>query len=269
MNSLFVLLDIESWKPVLTALMLPPVPLLVLLLFGARLLLSSRLLGWLTILFSVSALWLSATTGTGRWLNNVILRPPISIGTERIAELKALARSRQPVTIVVLGAGTQPFAPEYRMSNLTDRSLERLQYGIWLGRETGLPVGFSGGVGWQQKDSVPEAQVAARVAAQDFGRPLQWIEDKSRDTHENGANTVAQLKAGGTKHIVLVTHGWHMPRAMRAFERSAGADMRVEAAPMGLGVDSQTRLLSWLPSAAGYELVRSVLREMAGSALGA
>jgi hypothetical protein len=53
-NGLFVMLGIETWKPLLTALLLPPVPFLLLLLLGARLLLPSRGLGWLVILFSVA-----------------------------------------------------------------------------------------------------------------------------------------------------------------------------------------------------------------------
>jgi uncharacterized SAM-binding protein YcdF (DUF218 family) len=269
LNSLFVLLEIESWKPVLTALLLPPVPLLVLALFGARLLLARRALGWSLILLSVSLLWLGATTGAGTWLNRVLLRPPMAITPERITALKAMGKSKQAISIVVLGAGTEPYAPEYRMSNLTPMSLERLHYGIWLGRETGLSVGFSGGIGWQQVDAVPEAQVAARIAAQDFGRPLQWIEDSSRDTHENSVNSVALLKRAGTRHVLLVTHGWHMPRSMRAFERAAGGEIRIEAAPMGLNTSTQTPVLTWLPSASGYALVRNVLRELAGKIMGA
>ena len=55
-NNLFILLGIESWKPLLTALLLPPVPLLLLVLVGTRLVLPRRGLGWLVILFSVSLL---------------------------------------------------------------------------------------------------------------------------------------------------------------------------------------------------------------------
>jgi uncharacterized SAM-binding protein YcdF (DUF218 family) len=268
-NSLFVLLDIESWKPYLTVLLLPPLPLLLLALLGARLLMIRRGLGWLVIFLSVSLLWLSACTGTGRWLASMILRPPPAMSVERIAELKAMAQRKAPVTILVLGGGSEPNAPEYRMSNLTAQSLERLHYGLWLSRETGLPLGFSGGVGWGQRDSVPEAQIAARIAAQDFGRPLKWIEDRSRDTHENSVNSMALIKQAGTRHVVLVTHGWHMPRAMRAFQRASGGSVSIEAAPMGLSSKTQASGLEWMPSTGGYTLVHNVLRELAGRALGA
>ena len=66
MNSLFVVLGIESWKPVLGALLLPPVPFLFLTLVGARLLLPRRGLGWLLIFISVVMLWLSTCTGAAR-----------------------------------------------------------------------------------------------------------------------------------------------------------------------------------------------------------
>ena len=269
MNSLFVLLDIESWKPVLTALLLPPVPLLMLVLFGARLLLPSRGLGWLVILFSVVLLWLSACSGTGQWLSRMLLQPPVALSAQRVSELKLQAQARQPLAIVVLGAGAEPYAPEYGLSNLAQPSIERLRYGIWLGHETGLPVAFSGGVGWGQKDSVAEAQVAARIASREFGQPLRWVEDTSRDTRENAANTVAMLKQAGIKHVLLVTHGWHMKRSVRAFERSAAGDMRIEAAPMGLAADARASVLAWMPSSSGYTWVRNVLRELAGLALGA
>ena len=63
-NSLFVLMGIESWKPVLTALLLPPVPFLLLTLVGARLILPRRGWGWTLIVLSVAGLWLSNCIGT-------------------------------------------------------------------------------------------------------------------------------------------------------------------------------------------------------------
>ena len=267
MNSLFVLLGIESWKPVLTALLLPPVPLLVLVLIGARLIQPRRGLGWLLILASVALIWLGACTGTAQLLSQYALRPPPALGAHRIQALKAAANP--PTAIVVLGGGMEPLAPEYGVANLQHYSLERLRYGIWLGRETGLPLAFSGGVGWAQPDAMPEAQVAARIAANEFGRPLKWIEDGSRDTRENAARSVALLRAAGIRRIVLVTHGWHMPRALRAFEAAAGSDIRIEAAPMGLARGTDTPALTWMPTTQGMALVRNVLRELLGRIAGA
>lgn len=271
MNSLFVLLDIASWKPVLTALVLPPVPLLLLILVGARLILPRRGWGWLLIVLGVAGLWLSMCTGVGQWLERYVLHVPPALTSQRIRDLKtADAKHKTSTAIVVLGGGVERLAPEYGLSNLGYQSLERLRYGLWLGRETGLPVAFSGGAGWSQPHNVPEADVAARIAAQDFNRPLRWVENQSRDTRENAGRSIALMKRSGITHIVLVTHGWHMPRALRNFEeagRAGGID--IEAAPMGLAVHTDAPALEWLPSAAGYSRVRNALREALGRVLGA
>ena len=131
-NSLFVMLGIESWKPILAALILPPVPFLVLILIGARLLLPRRGLGWLLIFTSVVLLWLSACSGAARGLAQLFLQPPAAMSFDRVRELRAEVQAKKPVAIVVLGAGVEPFAPEYGVSSLLYPSLERLRYGLWL-----------------------------------------------------------------------------------------------------------------------------------------
>jgi uncharacterized SAM-binding protein YcdF (DUF218 family) len=269
MNSLLTLLGIESWKPILSALVLPPVPLLLLVLIGARLILPRRGLGWLVILLATLGLWFSACSGTAQFLTQVALKVPPALTREQIAELKAAAQAKQPIAIVVLGGGQEALAPEYGVANLNSFSLERLRYGLWLGRETGLPVAFSGGLGGSQPDGQPEAQTAARIAAQDFNHPLKWVEDQSKDTRENAARSVALLKPAGITQIVLVTHGWHMPRALRAFREAGGDSIRIDAAPMGLAEDLQMPLLRWSPSSGGFVDVRSILRELIGRGAGA
>jgi uncharacterized SAM-binding protein YcdF (DUF218 family) len=264
-NSLVIMLGLESWKPLLTALVLPPVPLLLMLLVGARLMLPRRGWGWLVIIVSVALLWLTACTGTAQLLSQYVLHPPAALSADRVKELK----SESATAIVILGGGVEPYAPEYGVSSLQHLSLERLRYGVSLGRETGLPMAFSGGAGWGQPDAKAEARIASQIAATEFGRPLKWIEDNSRDTRENALRTVALLKPAGIKHIVLVTHGWHMPRAQRNFEFAAAGAMRIEAAPMGLARAADGPVLMWIPTAGGFADVRQVLRELLGRLAGA
>lgn len=262
-----MMFGIEAWKPVLTALLLPPVPLLLLMLVGARLILPRRGLGWFVILLSVVLLWLSTCTGTAQLLSQFVLHPPAALTTDRIKELKA---SKLPTAIIVLGGGLEPFAPEYGVSSLNHHSLERLRYGVWLSRETGLALGFTGGVGFAQPDAKAEAQIAAQIAANEFNRPLKFVEDDSRDTRENAARTLALLRPLGIRQIVLVTHGWHMPRAVRSFDvAAAGSGIRIEAAPMGLARNTKTPALTWMPSSEGTSDVRSILRELLGRLAGA
>ena len=69
--------------------------------------------------------------------------------------------------------------------------------------------------------------------------------------------------------MILVTHGYHMPRALRAFSEAAGSGVRIEPAPMGLARKLETPVLEWLPSSRGFTQMRQVLRELIGKLAGA
>jgi len=219
---------------------------------------------------SIAGIWVTSTTGFARTVEQFVLRVPPAIKIDRVNALKAEARTRPTMAIVILGGGVESFAPEYGVSNLGAQSLERLRYGLWLSRETGIPAGFSGGTGWGASQSASEAEVASRIAAQDFNRPLRWTEDQSHDTRENGQRTIPILKKAGVTHVLLVTHGYHMPRAQRAFEEAAASSgIKIEAAPMGLATRIESPALDWLPTGQGYMRSRSNLREAVGRLLGA
>lgn len=273
MNEIFLSLGIESWKPVLSALLLPPVPLLLLTLFGARLMFWRRGLGWLLILLAVLGLWFSACTVAGEWLLKSLLSPPPALAAERLDALrKTMIAGKGSVAIVVLGGGREARSPEYGVASLSPLALERLRYGIWLGRETGAPIMFSGGLGHASEPGTPEAEIAAGIAAREFVRPLRWTEPRARDTRENAQFSTAMLADQGVDQLVLVTHGWHMARALRAFKDAAqhnGAKWEVVPAPMGLAQRVERPVLRWLPSSEGFLLVRAVLREKIGWWLGA
>lgn len=272
MNDLFTIMGAQSWKPVLTALVLPPVPWLLIMLIGARLMFWRRSLAWMMMLFAVAGAWISSCIGFGEWLESGLLNSPTALSVERIAEVKRDVTAGKKVAIVVLGGGREAMAPEYGLSNLNALSLSRLHYGVWLSRQTGAPIMFSGGVGYAESVGISEAEAAARIAERDYGRSLTWIEGESRDTRENAARSVALLKPAGITEIIVVTHGWHMPRAQRAFEgesKRAAISLRVTGAPMGLARSSERSALRWLPSNEGIARVRVVLRELAGLLFGA
>ena len=182
-----------------------------------------------------------------------------------------LPRKRAPKTaIVVLGGGRRELAPEYGVSSLKPRSIERLRYGLWLARETGLPVAFSGGVGHGAIAGASEAEIAGRIAEREFGRPLRWTETESRDTRENAQRTVALLRPQGIEQIVVVTEGYHMPRALDHFANAvAGSRLRITAAPMALPSGGRLRAADWLPSPRAAEDVWLVLHEFWGRLAGA
>jgi uncharacterized SAM-binding protein YcdF (DUF218 family) len=224
------------------------------------------LLAWLLILLATLGLWFSGTQALGHGLVQIWNKPPPALAARDVAEL----RHKPKTAIRVLGGGRRVTAPEYGLSSLKVHSAERLRYGVWLARETGLPLGFSGGVGHGAVAGPSEAEIAARVAEREFGRPLRWQESESRDTRENALKSVALLQAQGIETIVVVTDALHMRRAVANFERAAeGTNMRIVATPMGARGIGQLRAVDWLPSLDGYEEVWTVCHEALGRLLGA
>jgi uncharacterized SAM-binding protein YcdF (DUF218 family) len=270
LNDLFLNFGIEGWKPALSALMLPPVPWLLLMLIGAGQVRRRPWWGGALLAAGAAAIWLSSTVAVGEALQRALLPSAPALSGQDLKDLRA--RRDAATAIVVLGGGRQTHAPEYGGPNLNETTMARLRYGLWLARETGLPVAFSGGSGHAQAAGPSEAEIAASIAARDFDRPLKWTESDSRDTRENARRTVALLQADGISRIVLVTHGWHLPRALRAFEQAIaqrGGGIAVTPAPMGLASDELTPLLRWLPGSAGFKATRQTLHEAAGLLLGA
>ena len=269
MNDLIVSIGLEDWKPLVSALLLPPLPLLLMILVGARLMYRRRLLAWSLILIGCTSLWITATPALGKWMRETVHPVPPALGEERIAELK---RNGEATAIVVLGGGKRDLSPEYGVSNLTLLGLERLRYGVWLARQTRLPVVFSAGLGFGAKPGPTEAEIAARIADREFGLPLKWLEDRSRDTTENGLLTVPLLRAHGIHRIVLVTHDFHMRRALRAFERAAareGMTLQIVPAPMGMTPRYEWRATDFLPGRQGFTDSHLMLHETLGYWLGA
>jgi len=262
-------LGLGSMKPVLAALVLPPVPFLALAFAGAWLARARPRSGrWLAGLACVAA-WLSSSTGGARWIEHHWLDEPPAQGAAQRDALRARAAAGEPIAIVVLGGGMTGLAPEYGRYGLSNAAMGRLRYAVWLSRQTGLPIAATGGRGWAAPDPAipPEAKRMAEIAQSEYGVPLRWTESESRDTHENAIDTLALLKSEGLRELVLVTHGLHMPRALREFRAAAAAlpasaPVRISAAPMGQAGPAGTRVLDWLPSGEGALRMHEVLHEV-------
>ena len=146
--------------------------------------------------------------------------------------------------IVVLGGGTYHRAPEYSGDTVTAQTLVRLRYAARLQRALGRPVLATGGS--PEGSLIPEAQLMKQVLLQDFQVPVQWVEQRSNNTLENGRLVYRLLKPAGIERVYLVTHAWHMPRARLAFERAGFA---VIPAPTGFATRFELTILDFLPNA--------------------
>ena len=140
-------------------------------------------------------------------------------------------------------------------------SLDRLRTAAMMHRRTGLPILVSGG------DARPGSPALADVLAQslneDFQTQPRWVEAKSSDTWENARFSAAILKAQGITSIYLVTHSWHMRRALLAFR---GTGLIVTAAPTSLDDTLGPDLGDFLPRASGWQTGYFAMHEWIGYA---
>jgi uncharacterized SAM-binding protein YcdF (DUF218 family) len=236
---------------IVKALILPPGGILLLALLGLAL--GRRFAGKLFIVVALAGLYLLSTPfGAERLLAGLERYPALS--TQDI-------RSSTAEAIVVLGGGRYPNAPEYGGDTVGGLQLERLRYAARLARQTGLPVIPSGGNA--MREGPPEALLAKQALEQAFGVRVEAIEDKSRTTWENAYLTKELLDRLGIGKVLLVTHAWHMPRAVEIFRR---ADVDVIPAPTAFyhSDDLEQELTDWLPSAQSLLLSYFALHEYLG-----
>jgi uncharacterized SAM-binding protein YcdF (DUF218 family) len=78
---------------------------------------------------------------------------------------------------------------------------------------------------------------------------------------------VALLKGAGVRRIVLVTHDFHMPRALRAFQRAAEREswpLELLPAPVGVKPLYEWEWQDWMPSRNGHWDNQLMLHEWLG-----
>ncbi|MEP7184085.1 MAG: YdcF family protein, partial [Betaproteobacteria bacterium] len=149
--------------------------------------------------------------------------------------------------IVILGGGTRRNAPEYDGDTLGRLTLERVRYGARVAKLTGLPVLVAGGSVY---GGATEASLMREALEIEYGVRVQWAEDRSRTTHENAVNAGGILRSAGVGRIVLVAHGFDMPRARGEF---AAAGIETIPAPTGIPGRELDLPLDLLPGIGGLQ----------------
>ncbi len=200
------------WVLRLKKLILPPAgPLavgvagLMLLAADYRTLGAILIAGCLASLYLLGAPWLVL-----RWLRHVDRYERLDRGSDEAPAATA---------IVILDGGRLNAAPERGGEAVTPRTLERIDVGARLHRRLDLPILVTG-----------YGEVMARALHESFAIDPRWIENRSRNTHENAIFSAEILRREGVDHVILVTHFWHMRRSLVAF-RHAG--LGATPAPVG------------------------------------
>jgi uncharacterized SAM-binding protein YcdF (DUF218 family) len=244
-------------KKLLAALILPPTGPVLLALLGLWLARSKSSQG-----DAKSRRW----RGGGLWLamlallGLLVLSLPI-VGTALMAPLErhppiTPAQLQRVQAIVVLGGGSYRDAPEYGGDTIGVATLERLRYGARLARESRLPLLITGGSLFGGR---PEGESMREALENDFGVKVRWVESVSRDTAENARLSAPTLKAAGITRIALVSHGWHLSRAVPLFEKQG---LEVIPAPTMFSTGSPSLVEGLLPCGLGRS--RLALNEYLG-----
>ncbi len=158
--------------------------------------------------------------------------------------------------IVILGAGRYPVAPEYGFRDeISSLTLERLRYGAFLAGKLKMPVLLSGGR--RDSNATSEAVLMNQVMVNVFNNNPQYLDIKGINTHQQAIEVRKILSSKSDIKIYLVTHAWHMKRAVKEFSLQ-GLD--VYAAPMGFAATSTSDNL-YLPSATAMASSSRALHE--------
>lgn len=237
-------------KILLRTLVLPPAAPLLLAVLGLGLLLRRRAsaaavrTGWGLLLTGFVSLWLLATPVIADQLTRLAQRYPA---------LDLSHPTQAQAVVIISGGDVRDWAPEYRGAAVARQLLDRLEYGAYVVRHTGLPLLVSG---------TPQDVVAMQaVLSRDFGVRARWVDGQSRDTFDNARFSAQLLKADGVRRIILVTSSVHEWRAVQEF---VAVGLAVEPAPAHVWVPHRHIIEDYLPDPVGIMDSADALHEILG-----
>jgi len=158
---------------------------------------------------------------------------------------RAMIANSDVQAIVILSVDRYFNAPEFGGHTAGEQTLVRLRYRAWLHRPTNLPVFLSGGSVKPKRR--PLSRIMQSTVEEEFRVPVEAIETSSRNPWENAEMTADLLRERKIDWVLLVTHAWHMPRAVYAFELQG---IRTTPAPTyfdTFGSDTSV-IIVWLPN---------------------
>lgn len=231
-------------KTLLKDLFLPPAGPLLLALLGLLLLKARPTFARICLGVGLATLWLLST-------------PIVSDALTGLAELYPPLDFRQAVNaqaIVVLGGGGErALAPEYGGPAAEPLMLERLSYGAYIAKKTGLPILVTG--------YAVEAQAMHDSLQRNFGIETRWIDSEAYDTFQNARNSARILNAENVHRIILVTRASHMRRSMHEF---TDAGFEAVAAPVGILAARDFGVREYLPSPDALLRSNAAINELIG-----
>ena len=177
----------------------------------------------------------------------------------------AIAQAGKADAIVVLGGIFGPQVKPGYLANVAE-SGERLEAGIVLHQAGAAPwLLFTGGrIPWEGRDKVEGEDSRAAAIARGVPAEKILITREVGNTADEAQAVRELLRTCGLKRVILVTTGWHMPRAAWLFRR-AGIDCMIFPVDFRRDPARHTTLLDFLPAAGALQETETALREIYGN----
>lgn len=246
---------LEPFRLTLKALLLPPGGIIILLLLGFWF--RNYFVGKFLVAVSTILLYLLSTPAVTYWIAGHV-ETTQAMPADEIKRIGSQA-------LLVLSASADLENPEIggrdRPSGI---GLQRLNYALQLHRQTGLPVIVSGGK--LTSESPPLAAIYAKWL-NDQGVETLALETASANSWENIGFSKPILEELDVYRVAIVTHAYHMPRAMQA---ARAHRLDAIAAPFGFihkRTEGQTigrTARDWVPYADRLAANYLLLHELSG-----
>ena len=188
---------------------------------------------------ALAILWIAATPLFANWLD---------VRLESRVPHVSLRTLPQSDAVIVLGGATD----------------SRIMYAWRIYGAGKAPVILISGGHLPWETVVPEARRMAEILVElGVPRSALILETGSRTTRENAVNTAALFKEHGWRNGLLVTSGYHMPRALAAFKK-VGLNVTPAAPDINSEPIKFDSLLDLLPNAWALSWTTSTIKEMIG-----
>jgi uncharacterized SAM-binding protein YcdF (DUF218 family) len=198
---------VHFFRSTLPFVLVPPSGLIWWLLLGLLVMRRRRRLGAAITVVSVALLYALSTPLVGGLLISSLeeAQPPAQGAGE-------------PGAIIILGADGERTPDQLVRAEPGPLSLQRLAGAAIIVREKKLPVLITGGKVGEGQPAV--ADLMADLFRDAFDLPVEWRETRADNTCENARFSAEVLRKAGISSALVVTHAWHMPRAILSFQQA-------------------------------------------------
>ncbi len=236
-------------KKIISAIAIPPLGFLILLFIVQLLNYKRKKIMHVIVTVLIFFVLLCSTPLISTQLMSFVSYP-------EVVDIELAGKSQ---AIVILGGGLNFNAIEYDGDDLSAMTLERVRYGAHLFNQLGLPILVTGGK--TRENQAAEADVMRHVLENSFLVPVKWTESESLDTYENAIHSFRILQEASITKIVLVTHSWHMNRAIQMFEK---AGFEVVPAATIFPKRSEFEWMTLVPNAKAFNESSQAFKEIYG-----